>query len=95
MNIKHNNEILALTVKDATDFFWFNPLIERYFYCYLGTTKIAKFCLLQDGSWGYELEENTLLDYNYVPKNLYYFYGFHTSITLINFIVELLILNKE
>ena len=95
MNIKHNNEILVLTVKDATDFFWFNPEIERYFYAYLGETKIALFDLNIDGSWGYELLENDLLNYDHVDKDILIFTGFHTSITLINFIVKLLKLNKE
>ena len=95
MNILHNNEILTFTVKDATDFFWFNPDIERYFYGYLGTVKIAKFFLVKDNSWGYELEENTLIDIKHIDNNLHYFSGFSSSITLINFIVKLLNLQKE
>ena len=82
MNILHNNEILTLIVKDATDFFWFNPDIERYFYGYLGTVKIARFFLVKDNSWGYELEENTLIDIKHIDNNLHYFLLYASTIIL-------------
>lgn len=90
MKILHNDKILILSVKDAFDFFWFNPDIERYFYCYLDDVKIARFSLSKDDIWGYELLDNDLVNYDHIEDDLYYFQGFNSSISLIYFIIKLL-----